>query len=129
MGCREHNYPVKLRRFILILGERVSSLGLYFLFRESEGKLHNLGLHRLAGFEADNGTSGNGHVVFRAIGVTTNARLPKFHFKNPKFPKLHILATSKAFREMLEGSVNNIKYLGLYQPGLVTDAYDQISFS
>jgi len=91
-------------------------------------KLHDFRFHFLAGLELDDGARRNRHVVFRAIGIATNARLAEFYLEDTEVAELDGLTMREAFSEMIERALNDVEHVLLHHAGLVADANDQIAF-
>ena len=63
-----------------------------------------------------------------AIRVAPDARLAELHLEDAEVAQLDGLAVGEAFREVIEGALNDVEDILLHHAGLIADTDNQIAF-
>lgn len=98
--------------------------GLLEFFRSEKNTL----AHNLARLELDGCPGRNDHVFFRFVRIPAHTGFREPNFENSEVSELHVLSLGQGVRDVVECFLDNIKDLLLDNPGLLTDADNQISF-
>ena len=82
--------------------------------------LHPLA-HNLAGLELHRCSRGDHEGAPRLIGVASNTGTGEPDFENAEVPQFHRLSLREGVGNVIESTLNNVKYLGLDQASFIGD--------
>jgi hypothetical protein len=103
-------------------------LSLVGRFLEFTGKLFDPLTHNFPGFELNRRTRWDRKTTTGLIWVSSDSRFGQARLKDAEITQFYGYVIRQAIRDVVEGTLDHIKYLMLDHSGLITDGDNNVSF-